>query len=330
MKFIRIVLCLLVSSAITCFGQAPSCPKMRFTVHVIGEDGQAIPNVSITLIFDGAVYGSKISEPVDVSTNTAGDFTVEGYSESGTITSNGKGLHKEGYYRGFINTGGRQFTHQDGRWIPWDQTYTTVLRKIGNPIPLYVKKMGADIPVIGVPIGYDLEAADWVAPNGKGQTVDFLVTITNFVYHNNNDSDVSALITFPNEGDGIQEIELPHEFLNGDFKWPREAPLNGYTSKFEARRLWKNIENGKTQIIETSKPTQAYFFRTRTLKQNGVIVSALYGKISGGIGIGSANGKNAVFGFTYYLNPTSNDRNLEFSGKTLLQKIPLDETIRIP
>ena len=159
---------------------------------------------------------------------------------------------------------------------------------------------------------------------------DFFVTVTKFHYDSSDDSDVSALITFPNDDDGIQEIELPKEFAASDFKWPREAPINGYSSKFEARRLWKNIETGKTQHITTSKPTQAYFFRTRTLKKDGVIVSALYGKISGGIGVGSISGKSAIIGFTYYLNPTPNDRNLEFSGKTLFPNLPQEEIIRLP
>lgn len=205
-----------------------------------------------------------------------------------------------------------------------------MLRKIGKPIPLYAKNMGAYVPSVDIPVGYDLEVADWVAPNGKGVVVDFLVTVTKFQYNNDNDFDVSALITFPNEDDGIQEIQLPKEFASGDFKWPREAPINGYSSKLEARRLWHNFQPGKTESIATEKETQAHFFRVRTLKKDGQIVSALYGKITGGIGTGPGNRKNAYVGFAYYLNPTPNDRNLEFSGKTLFPNLPQEEIIRLP
>ena len=52
-------------------------------------------------------------------------------------------------------------------------------------------------------------------------------------------------------------------------------------------------------------PNRNYFFRVRTAKDHeGNIVSAHYGKIYGDF-----------MQFTYYLNPTPNDRNIEFDPK---------------
>jgi hypothetical protein len=53
-----------------------------------------------------------------------------------------------------------------------------------------------------------------------------------------------------------------------------------------------------------------YYFRVRTVPdQNGNVKSALYGKIYGDF-----------MQFSYYLNPTPSDRNIEFDPKRNLMK----------
>ncbi len=308
--------------------QVVNMPKMRYTLHVIGEDGKPIPGVKTASSFnkDAISYGQKIQ--VSATTDDNGNFTAEGYSDDGKAL--GKLMSKDGYFDSGVSAGPFEI-FENGHWLPWDQTYTTVLRKIGTPIPLYVKRMNATIPVTGTPCGYDLEVADWVAPYGKGKVTDYIVTVTNLQYRSDNDSEISATVTFPNDGDGIQEIQLPKEFANSVFKWPRLAPEAGYLPQLETHRLWLNVERGHTQSIDTANENQAYFVRVRTVKQGGKIVSALYGKILGGIGVGPNGGKNGgVIGFTYYLNPTSLDRNLEFSGNTLFKDLPQSETTHVP
>lgn len=70
-------------------------------------------------------------------------------------------------------------------------------------------------------------------------------------------------------------------------------------------------ENNKQTLDEDLN----YFFRVRTKRnEKGEIVSALYGKIYGPIEFRIfTNGMDAQF--TYYLNPTPNDRNTEFEAK---------------
>jgi hypothetical protein len=80
------------------------------------------------------------------------------------------------------------------------------------------------------------------------------------------------------------------------------------------------------------KPHQAFFFRVRSVKQGDKITSALYGKIpasGGGVGVGGSfiglgvkEGNVAVLSLTYYLNPTPNDRNLEWDMKKNLSSKP--------
>ncbi len=71
----------------------------------------------------------------------------------------------------------------------------------------------------------------------------------------------------------------------------QEAPKDGYQST-----------SSQTQ---TTNPKRNFYFRVHTkLDENGNVVSACYGKIYGDLAQ-----------FTYYYNPTLNDRNIEFDPK---------------
>ena len=61
---------------------------------------------------------------------------------------------------------------------------------------------------------------------------------------------------------------------------------------------------------------QNYFFRVRTVKKDKKIISAHYGKIDRDIEFWG----NEKLRFTYYLNPTPLDRNMEFDPKRNLLK----------
>jgi hypothetical protein len=301
--------------------QIEGFPEMRLTVHVIGEDGKPVADAKATFLFveDMATWDEPAK--VDVTTDSNGDFTLDEPSHSGVLESTFPPIHKEGYYYSGV-PGAHFYNLKDNKWQPWDQTFTTTLRKIGNPVPMYVRNMSSDIPAVGVSCGYDLEEADWVAPYGKGKVTDFIVTVTHLEYTDYNNNEMTAIITFPNDGDGIQKVTLPQEFAGSMFRWPREAFENGYQSKLDVRHMWSMSSQG-TNIIETSKGVEGYFFRVRTVKQGDKFISALYGKIKGGVSIGPNNAKPSI-GFTYYLNPTPNDRNMEWDPTKNLAPTPKD------
>jgi hypothetical protein len=96
-----------------------------------------------------------------------------------------------------------------------------------------------------------------------------------------------------------------------------EAPANGYQSQ------WVQTDNRKPNApIKTNRdPNRNYFFRVRTkLDESGNVVSAHYGKIYGDF-----------MEFSYYLNPTINDRNVEFDPKqNLLKNLKPDEGVSAP
>ena len=90
----------------------------------------------------------------------------------------------------------------------------------------------------------------------------------------------------------------------------RTAPENGYE-----RRLyrWYNSEGECND-----DKSRNYAFRIRTEKdEKGNITSAYYGKVYGDFRVNYLRG----IAFLYYLNPTPNDRNLEFDRKTNLNTI---------
>ena len=84
-----------------------------------------------------------------------------------------------------------------------------------------------------------------------------------------------------------------------------ESPDAGYSARL-SRWYERRGENN-------SDKNRHYCFRIRTRRDaEGRIVSGLYGKVYGDFRINDLSG----IAFTYYLNPTPNDRNLEFDRKT--------------
>jgi hypothetical protein len=191
-----------------------------------------------------------------------------------------------------------------------------VLKKVGKPIAMYARRLNTHVPALDKPVGFDLMAGDWIAPYGNGVNPDVLFS-GHFDKHTDGESDFTLTVSFPKAGDGIQEFALPDAEKGGGLRSPHEAPADRYQSQ------WVQTDNRKPgKPIETNRdPNRNYFFRVRTaLDVNGNVVSAHYGKIYGDF-----------MQFTYYLNPTPNDRNIEFDPKqNLLGGIQSFEQVTAP
>jgi hypothetical protein len=192
---------------------------------------------------------------------------------------------------------------------------------------MYVRRFRRlEIPAVDRPCGFDLETSDWVAPWGKGKVADFIMTLTRR-YENRDDFEVNVTLSFSNPLDGIQEANLPAQFRGSEFIWPRQAPETGFNPKYSARFGVKPGHDYYGSAFEED----AYFFRVRTQERNGQIVSALYGKIKGGIRLEGRETGTCIVAFTYYLNPTLLDRNVEWDTKrNLLTGLSHEETPRHP
>jgi hypothetical protein len=91
---------------------------------------------------------------------------------------------------------------------------------------------------------------------------------------------------------------------------PRFAPEMGYASNW----LSKTFAHEDGDHCDF-KEDQNFFYRVRTKKdERGHVVSALYGKIEGPI-FYEVRSRGANIQMKYYLNPTPNDRNMEYDPK---------------
>ncbi len=249
--------------------------------------------------FTGA-SGSPL--PQSGLSDSKGDFSGEGFSDQ-LLPS---GARKDGYYRS--SSLGTTFTGSaDGKLLPWNQTVELVMRPIGKPVALFARTGWFEIPATTAEVGFDLEAADWVAPYGKGNVADFIFLLSRR-YASRTDVDVQADLRFRNPSDGIREVTLPDLGRQSHLQWEREAPADGYISSFSTSLK----SNPKTGFQSTATEQQAFFFRVRSKVVNGKLVSALYGKISGGFQITPDGPNTTSIKMTYYLNPNSLDRNLEW------------------
>jgi len=275
-------------------------PMVKITVKVVGEDQQVIKDANVLFGFGN----SSVSGVTDIK----GLFTGEGRCHG----DYGLSITKDGFYLSGAST--PQLTNiVDGKWLPWNPVALSILRPIGKRVALYAKTVKLRIPILDKPCGFDLEASDWVAPYGKGMKSDFIFTLHQ-VDRGMQDYDVLGELTFKNPSDGLQDAPLPEVGKNSVFKWERQAPENGYQPKFQLQNSWHK-EKGITRSFKYADGVwEGYFFRVRTVEQDGEIVSARYGKIRGGIEV-FPNDPNPKIDFTYYFNPTPNDRNLEWDMK---------------
>jgi hypothetical protein len=300
-------LTLITSASIALGGWDRRAPlaTAQATFKAVDADGGPVTNALVSVGFFHR--DPEQSRRYEAFTGTNGCATLEGQS-TGQLAY---WISKDGYYesnggyKGWMEkwTPPNSPNIQNGRWQPWSPIFDVVLKKIKNPVPMYVKSIRTDIPVTDKTIGFDLEKADWVVPHGVGIHGDILFKLYRDI-KSWQDYRSSLTISFMNEGDGIQNIYATHK-EGSKLTLPYSAPQEGY-----ATNLFFEESNDKYQ---EEREDQNYIFRVRTiLDRNGKIVSALYGKIHGNILFDVRSSGTSCLLFTYYLNPTPNDRNIEF------------------
>jgi hypothetical protein len=315
---ILVLLAALLGTAATEREQQPGLAKVTVTAQVVNELDAPLAGATVKFVF-GEQYDASAIVRVEGITGDDGRFTGEGYSD-GIF---GATVIKDGYYPSGLSVP----TLSDiVNRKPQTVLAKSILRPIGKPVALYVKGGWFEIPVIGAPCGYDLEIGDWVPPYGKGAIADLIIQLERR-YASRDDFEVTAAIRFSQPLDGIQEVELPAIGCNSVFKWQREAPEAGYqpvlTTRF-AHRPGSGFENSASE-------DNNYFFRVRTVASNGKVVSALYGKIRGGLQLAPSHSVTSKIRLNYYLNPTPLDRNLEWETRHNLFVGPSDpDTPRDP
>lgn len=336
-------------AALCCVGYGSG--KAYLTVKVVDSGtSEPIPNMHVRCDFANFSRGWGIAAKDnrdDAVTDSKGFCRLSGFTEAGEASCVVRG--NAGYY----NSGWYSFDYKErsvlkfGRWMPDDVVITVRLDRVINPIPLYVKYAAGEyrrssrayydllikkrdfsvtngVPVVtNEKLSFDLVKGVLLPPHGNGETCDI-----QFVFNENvlgwkegrgyDGTYVSkmyrttATITTPGEGNGL--VEMPSQ-ENAGIKL-RTAPLGGYANNLTRWRGWFGGGDGtKTD----SDKNRCYAFRIRTeYDENGNIKSACYGKIYNDFDISSLQGVR----FLYYLNPTPNDRNLEWDMQHNLSPNP--------
>jgi len=234
----------------------------------------------------------------------------------------------------YMDKGGSvRFANQNaGQWHPWNPTVDIQLKKVVNPIPMLARSFVNSRPRLRVPefgnaVGFDLIKGDWVTPMGKGEIADlhFKLVVVDLGQRKIDRGplyDAAFSVTFTNDGDGLQGF-FSHPREGSAFRSPRFAPEIGYSNA-----LVKTCYEHETENRHEKREDQNYFIRLRTKKdESGAVIAALYGKIYGDITYSS----KGVLRFVYYVNPTPNDRNMEFDpAQNLFTNLPSVEEVRYP
>lgn len=292
-------------------------PRTHFNVLVLDEAGSPVPDAKVEVVFMDPT--TRQDTPQEGTTGVDGLFEAEGYTD-GTF---GAGVTKPGFYRS--GWGGPKFTGVDkGRWQPWGETYTTYLRPVINPVPMYAKVVQATLPEPNKPCGYDLTVGDWVAPHGKGRRADFIFS-GRYRYVSRHDFEAQVEMMFSQPLDGLTQIQLPEIGRFSFFRWPRLASETGYTGPVAI-----HVIGDRESVRHSFETTDAFFFRVRTVEQNGRIVAANYGRLTD-LRVDVLDPQTCYLTFTYYLNPASLDRNMESDPqRNLLNDLLRKETPQSP
>lgn len=281
--------------------------KARITVKVIDEENTPIHGAFVSVYFrlsSGMSTGKTIKKKSD----------YEGIVQAESRTSDRIFINvsKEGYY-----SSSSQYKAQsrdpdrlkDNCWLPWNPTIQIVLRKIKNPIPMYVTTFTKNKIPLDTDLGFDCKYKDFIPPFGKGVIADFnirITAITNIMYDN------ACQITFlPKDTDGgfIKKEKVKDSFYLSEYN----APTIGYES-FSIRHT--TPFHGSLPNSDTLSDNEYLIFRSRIIRdQNNLIISANYGKIYGKLDYWFSKKENGGYiAFTYYFNPNANDTNLEFTA----------------
>lgn len=311
---------------------------IKISPKVIDENGAPIEDAEVHVAVGNPLEYKDGYNDFRGRSDEQGLFVIESKIQTNIVIE----VKKLGYYssRNIYISPQNQMLHniKSGDKIqPWNPTIPIMLKKIGKPIPMIVRLglSGGALyiyhpPKLGEEVGFDMIKADWVQPNGKGEIADLLIRFdSEFLSPESYKTD--ATIRFPNPDDGLLPItELIGE--ESELKYPRIAPENGYEVK--SLNVKSPIYEARSEAKE--KQPLGYLLRIRTVRDKATnkITSAQYGKI-----VGRSNAQensnpfefNTVnrnekrelvlepsFTFSSYLNPTPNDRNLEYDQQNNL------------
>ena len=272
-------------------------------IKVVDQDGCVVPDATV---WGGFTCGGGMNDfvPVDGVTNTNGTYVAQGKCNEFLRFE----VRKEGYYRTdtkiyFARSKAAPLV-VDGKWQPYGETRTVVLKRIKNPVEMsFVEHKIIDIPVYDKWIAFDMERFLWLPPYGEGNKPDVLMRFTCEGKSMQNDFKSTMQVSFTNNPyGGFYEMKK-------DVTTEMKSVYMADTNETYQTSIEYQLERHPGQrILPVLLQDDSYIvFRTRTeVDKDGKLISAHYGKIYGRWGLHGAMRVDAMV-----FNSTPNDTNLE-------------------
>lgn len=283
----------------------------RYTYRVVDEGGSVVPNARAHVWFRSYGRPQDNSDWV-VESDSNGMFTVEHrFNERFSVA-----FDKNGYYHSHDEVNYLAMPElpvKDGKWQPYDQVRTMVLKRIKSPGAVGVfceDSHRLRIPIWGEWIGFDFELGDWVPPYGNGKFTDVLLRFHSEVRKRRVDFSYAMDVCFTNNPfGGAYQMKFDER---SDLRTQYQADTNrAYQSTFS---FSTECSPGKAVISNFVDSDSYLVFRTRTrVDRTGNLVGAHYGKICG---IWRSTHKEMLLSDGCF-NSKENDPNIE-GDQTLL------------
>lgn len=323
-------LLLICNIAIATFAVADTA---KLSVYVCDSaTGEPLKDAKVTAWFDVNIGWRAWSEMTPIVT----DVKVtdgKGVCHLSGKTNTGKASVEvreppSGYYK--ANGGSVEFKSESlfGTWRPDNVVVTVALDRVEKPVPLHVRNLsfppGKLVEEMSDmekgPVSYDFLKGDWLPPWGSGEFADVVfrrlpredcgVGVNGRGQTNQSFRDVVS-VDFPGDGNGMVETSVS---ATSELKI-RLSSTMGFKSHYE-----QSCGRGKDlQAYRMRDERKCFCFRIRTkYDEKGNVVEGYYGKIYGDVVMEWSYLGVSRVGFLYYLNPTPNDRNLEWDMKNNL------------
>ena len=276
--------------------------KAKVTLKVVDSTGKKVPGAYVHVHF---TFFNRKQNDVEGITDSDGFFVAE---KESTLAYRWA-VQKEGYYA----TIGKQYlaaksfnaSVKAGRWQPWNPTITVVLKEKRNPIYMVTKRIDVKLPK-DTQAQFDCLIGDWLPPLGQGKAADM-----SFMYRSDFDGSLryltNSLIVAMDQG-GLVKLKQD-EF--SELKSIYEAPDIQYEKEigFEFSRTSDKI------FTDVTLPPNEYLVFYSDVSRDGETDSIYFGKLTALEYGESKNQGHWSLRFTYYVNPTPNDRTLEAQGQ---------------
>jgi len=278
----------------------PFGTPIRLTFELIDDLGQPVPDANIRGYLNDPRKHNDAGKHYNVITELDGTCKIRGMGYSFTECT----IEKEGYYSSRYHLK----LKENDKFV---SKLTMVLKKIRNPIAMKARKIEITLPKLGEYFPYDLDVADLVEPYGTGKKAHIYI----YYYGENKDFFTGKSIfrlKVLNQNSGLK-LFLFDGF--SQFRTEYLALANNYTNLLE----FVSESTKEKQVVDTKIKKNEYIVFKCQSSTNSAMYN--YGKILPDLFYWIEQGQPKVK-FTYYYNPTPDDRNLEFAPqKNLIRTV---------